>query len=93
MSLHSASSLGDISSERVQAHVTNDPTPNSNLPGTRQTEELVKGLSKSIPGSELPVQVPPEPIARQEDGREPLVTVTEASQRLSQVSSFVILST
>ena len=92
MSLHSAPSLRDISPERAQVHVTNDPTPNPNLLGTQQTEGLVNGPGKRIPGSELPVQVPPEPIAGEEDGKEyvPLVTVTEASQRPSQVSSSII---
>jgi hypothetical protein len=86
MSLHSAPSLLDVSSERAQAHVTKDPTPNSNLPGTQQIEELVNGPRKPISDPELLVQLPPEPIAQEEDGAEsaPLVTIT---QRPSQVSS------
>jgi hypothetical protein len=89
MSLHSVSGLPDVSSERAQAHVTKDPTPNSSIPGTRQTEEFVNEPRKPISNSELPVQLPPEPIAQEEESA-PLVTI---AQRPSQVSSCVILPT
>jgi hypothetical protein len=87
MSLHSTPSIRDVSPERTPANVANDPTQNSNLPETLQTEELVEQSGKSISETKLPIQIPPELSAQQRGDEESstLATDTGLSRKRPQV--------